>query len=62
MSKSHDSSKLGPATQVRDLRDDELENVSGGEIKDFAGTYVRFAGDGLGAAHSLYDSSGGWAW
>ena len=30
MSKSNDSSKLGPATQVRELRDDELENVSGG--------------------------------
>jgi hypothetical protein len=33
MSKSNDSSKLGPATQVRELRDDELENVSGGQIK-----------------------------
>ena len=30
MSKGNDSSKLGPATQVRELRDDELENVSGG--------------------------------
>ena len=30
MSKSSDSSKLGRATQVRELRDDELENVSGG--------------------------------
>ena len=30
MSKSNDSSKLGLATQVRELRDDELENVSGG--------------------------------
>ena len=30
MSKSNDTSKLGPATQVRELRDDELENVSGG--------------------------------
>jgi hypothetical protein len=30
MSKSNDRSKLGPATQVRELRDEELENVSGG--------------------------------
>jgi hypothetical protein len=30
MSKSNDSSKLGRATQVRELRDDELENVSSG--------------------------------
>ena len=30
MSKSNDSSKLGSAPQVRELRDDELENVSGG--------------------------------
>jgi hypothetical protein len=52
MSKSNDSSKLGSAPQVRELRDDELENVSGG-INDFAGTYVPFAGDGLGASHSL---------
>ena len=32
MSKTNDTSKLGPATQVRELRDDELENVSGGAI------------------------------
>ena len=32
MSKSNDSSKLGCATQVRELRDDELENVSGGAV------------------------------
>jgi hypothetical protein len=32
MSKSSDSSKLGRATQVRELRDDELENVSGGAV------------------------------
>ena len=30
MSKSIDTSKLGLAMQVRELRDDELENVSGG--------------------------------
>jgi hypothetical protein len=30
MSKSNDSSKLGCATQVRELRDDELAEVSGG--------------------------------
>jgi hypothetical protein len=30
MSKSNDSSKLGRAPQVRELREDELENVSGG--------------------------------
>jgi hypothetical protein len=30
MSKSNDSSKLGRATQVRELRDDELAEVSGG--------------------------------
>ena len=30
MSKSNDSSKLGRAPQVRELRDDELQKVSGG--------------------------------
>ena len=30
MSKTNDSSKLGRATQVRELRDDELQKVSGG--------------------------------
>ena len=30
MSKSNDSSKLGRAPRVRELRDDELETVSGG--------------------------------
>jgi hypothetical protein len=30
MSKSNDSLKLGRATQVRELRDDELQEVSGG--------------------------------
>jgi bacteriocin-like protein len=30
MSKGNDSSKLGRATQVRELRDDELQQVSGG--------------------------------
>ena len=40
------------ATSERELKIDELEAVSGG-IKDFAGTYVPFAGDGLGASHSL---------
>jgi hypothetical protein len=30
MSKNNDTSKLGPAMQVRELRDDELEKVSGG--------------------------------
>ena len=33
MSKSNDSSKLGPTTQVRELRNDELDVVSGGEGK-----------------------------
>ena len=32
MRKSNDSSKLGHAAQVRELRDDELEKVSGGRI------------------------------
>jgi len=32
MSKSNDSSKLVRTPQVRELRDDELENVSGGLI------------------------------
>ena len=40
------------ATSERELTNDELDAVSGG-IKDFAGTYVPFAGDGLGASHSL---------
>jgi hypothetical protein len=30
MSKTNGISTLGPATQVRELREDELENVSGG--------------------------------
>jgi hypothetical protein len=30
MSKPNDTSKLGPATQVRELRSDELLQVSGG--------------------------------
>jgi hypothetical protein len=30
MSKSNDTSDFGPATRVRDLRDDELQEVSGG--------------------------------
>jgi bacteriocin-like protein len=30
MSKTKDTTKLGPATQVRELRDDELQQVSGG--------------------------------
>ena len=30
MSKSNDSSKLGRAPQVQELRDDELQEVSGG--------------------------------
>jgi bacteriocin-like protein len=30
MSKSNDASTLGRAPQVRELRDDELQNVSGG--------------------------------
>ena len=32
MSKGNDSSKLGRATQVRELRDDELQKVSSGYI------------------------------
>jgi bacteriocin-like protein len=38
MSKSNDTSKLDHAPQVRELRDDELQNVSGGGN----GTRVRF--------------------
>ena len=34
MSKSNDSSKLGRAPQVRELRDDELQEVSGGTFTD----------------------------
>jgi len=30
MSRNNDTSTLGPATQVRELRDDELQHVSGG--------------------------------
>ena len=40
MSKSNDSSKFGSATQVRELRDDELENVSGGAGYTFSTVYV----------------------
>ena len=32
MSKSNDTSKLGREPQVRELRDDELQKVSGGYI------------------------------
>ena len=32
MSKSNDTSKLDRAPQVRELRDDELQEVSGGRI------------------------------
>jgi hypothetical protein len=39
MSKSNESSKFDRATQVRELRDDELEKVTGG---GFNGTSVRF--------------------
>jgi hypothetical protein len=46
MSKNKDTEK------TRQLTEAELAAVSGG-IKDFAGTYVPFAGDGLGASHSL---------
>jgi bacteriocin-like protein len=52
------------ATSERELTIDELEAVSGG-IKDFAGTYVSFAGDGLGSAHSLmggYKSAASEGW
>ena len=38
MSKSNDSSKLGRAPQVRELRDDELQEVSGGVTIDFCKT------------------------
>ena len=34
MRKSNDSSKLGHAAQVRELRDDELQKVSGGRMSD----------------------------
>ena len=37
MSKGNDSSKLGRAPQVRELRDDELENVSGGVYQYMGG-------------------------
>jgi len=33
MSKSNESSKLGRTTQVRELRDDELDVVSGGKVE-----------------------------
>ena len=46
MSKTNDTDK------TRELTEAELAAVSGG-IKDFPGTYVPFAGDGLGASHSL---------
>ena len=47
MSKTNDDT-----TKTRELTEAELAAVSGG-IKDFAGTYAPFAGDGLGSAHSL---------
>jgi hypothetical protein len=34
MSKTNDTSKLGRAPQVRELRADELQQVSGGSISD----------------------------
>ena len=45
MSKSNDTSKLGPATQVRELRDDELQEVSGGVGK--AGAIIVFDYEGI---------------
>ena len=51
MNNTNETSKLGPATRVRELRDDELENVSGG-IKDFSfgveGGYKTAASEGWG--------------
>ncbi len=50
MSKSNDTSKLGSATQVRELRDDELQQVSGGRdirkggaiiVYDYEGSALR---------------------
>jgi bacteriocin-like protein len=50
MSKSNDSSKLGRAPQVRELRDDELQEVSGGRdvrkggaiiVYDYEGSALR---------------------
>ena len=49
---------------TRELTEAELTTVSGG-IKDFAGTYVSFAGDGLGASHALvggYKSAASEGW
>ena len=49
MNKTNETSKLGPAPQARELRDDELENVSGGgkvdpEVRNVK--YTMFMPDG----------------
>jgi bacteriocin-like protein len=62
MSKTNDTSKLGPATQVRELRDDELQEVSGGVGKggaiivfDYEGTALRRAVNGDAGNDTLID-------
>ena len=62
MSKSNDSSKLGRAPQVRELRDDELQEVSGGVGKggaivvfDYEGTPLRGAVNGDTGNDTLID-------
>jgi bacteriocin-like protein len=47
MSKSNDSSKLGRAPQVQELRDDELQEVSGGVRKGGAIVVFDYEGNAL---------------
>jgi hypothetical protein len=63
MSKSNDSSKLGRAPQVRALRDDELQEVSGGHdvrkggaiiVYDYEGSALR--GGTVGGFPSLINN------
>jgi hypothetical protein len=46
MSKSNDSSKLGRAPQVRELRDDELQEVSGGRDVRKGGAIILYDYEG----------------
>ena len=55
MSKSNDSSKLGRAPQVRELRDDELQEVSGGYTFTDVMVDSVVARGTVGGGHKFYD-------
>ena len=55
MSKTNDSSKLGRAPQVRELRDDELQEVSGGYTFTDVMVESVVARGTVGGGHKFYD-------